>query len=511
MSNSLLIRALAIYGACVAIALFVGYDLASWDDQVNFRIILGVGGLMLLPLLLKWHHLWLIAVWNTTAVAYFIPGYPSAALFLTAVSLLISVLQHAINQEALLINVRTIVWPLIFMAVVVWVTARLTGGIGLSIAGSTNVGGKRYIYLLGAILGYFALAAQKIPLEKARRYAAVFFLSPATGAISDISLFFGPSLVYYIFLIFPSNGIWEPGAEVAGPNAIERFAGIGGACAALNIGLMALYGIRGIFNLQKPWRMALFFAALITSLVGGFRSVLVNQALVFAVLFCVEGLLSTGLLPVLVGIAVLVGAALFPFADSLPMSMQRTLSVVPFLKVSDDAASSAKASSDWREQMWLEVLPEVPRYLALGKGLSLNAKELARFNTPNMSDEEGAGAIYASDFHNGPLSVIIPFGLAGVIGFLWFIGAGIKVLYCNYKYGDPALERLNTFFLAIFIAKFIFFMAVFGSLYSDFAIFTGLLGLNVSINGGMRQPVRTLKRAGAPAWTPPDTQTAALN
>ena len=368
-----------------------------------------------------------------------------------------------------------------------------------------------YIYLLAGILGYFALAAQKIPPEKARRYAAVFFLSPITGVLSDISLFVGPSAVYYIFLIFPSNGLWEPNSEVAGPQEIERLSGIAVACSAVTTTMMAMYGIRGIFNPYKPWRFVLFIAALGASLLGGFRSVLVNEALIFAVLFCVEGLLSTGMLPAMLGALVLVGAATLPFAQNLPQSMQRTLSVIPFVKVSEDASRSAQASSDWRKQMWLEVLPEVPHYLPLGKGLSLNATELARLNTPNASSEEAEGAIYSSDFHNGPLSVVIPFGLAGVVAFLWFIGASIKVLYYNYKHGDPALNRLNRFFLAIFIAKFIFFMAVFGSLYSDFAVFTGLIGLNVAINGGSRQPARVPKKAGAPNWTPPDARTTALN
>jgi len=42
----------------------------------------------------------------------------------------------------------------------------------------------------------------------------------------------------------------------------------------------------------------------------------------------------------------------------------------------------------------------------------------------------------------------------------------------------------------------IFFFAVFGSLYSDLAMFTGLLGLSVSLNGGIA------KRATAAAPEP---------
>ena len=110
------------------------------------------------------------------------------------------------------------------------------------------------------------------------------------------------------------------------------------------------------------------------------------------------------------------------------------------------------------------------------------------------NDTQGVAEL-AGDYHNGPLSVIIPLGLFGVIGFLWFLGAGISVLYRNHKFGDPAFQRINTFLLAYFIAKTICFFAVFGSLYSDLVGFTGLLGLSVSVNGGLaRKPVVLLSK-----------------
>ena len=110
------------------------------------------------------------------------------------------------------------------------------------------------------------------------------------------------------------------------------------------------------------------------------------------------------------------------------------------------------------------------------------------------ADSTGAeGAELAGDYHNGPLSVIIPFGLPGTIAFIWFLVAGFKVVRRNYLFGDPAFHRVNTFLFAYFIARVIFFFLVFGGLYSDLASFTGLLALSVSINGG------AAKKALAPA------------
>jgi len=95
----------------------------------------------------------------------------------------------------------------------------------------------------------------------------------------------------------------------------------------------------------------------------------------------------------------------------------------------------------------------------------------------------------AGDYHNGPLSVIVAFGIFGVIAFVWFMVAALRVLYRNYQFGDSAHHRLNTFLLAYFVARALLFMSVFGSLYSELAFFTGLVGLSISLNGGVAKPV----------------------
>ena len=92
------------------------------------------------------------------------------------------------------------------------------------------------------------------------------------------------------------------------------------------------------------------------------------------------------------------------------------------------------------------------------------------------------------DYHNGPISVIIPLGIFGSIAFLWLLAAGIRVVYQNYQFGDPALHDINTFFFGYFVVKVVFFFLVFGSLYSDLPVFLGLLAMSISINGGVAKP-----------------------
>jgi hypothetical protein len=501
-----------MYGVCVVIAVFVGYQVTGWDEMASFGVLIAVLLLMLVPFLLKWHHAWLIAVWNTSAMVFFLPGRPNMALVVAGCSLLISVVEHAINQEAPFIRVRILFWPIVFLTVVVLATAKLTGGIGLNIAGSANVGGKRYIYALSGVLGYFAITAQRIPREKAVRYTTLFFVSPVTSLLSDIAFFVGPSAVYYIFLLFPSTGTTDQDIGSGnGPTQIARLGGVAIACSALAFTMLARNGLGGVFNAGKLWRALIFILLFVVSLFGGYRSVLLMFVMTCGIMFLLEEQYNSRLMPVLCCGVLLILVALIPLAEHLPLSMQRALTVVPYLKVSDEAVINAKASSDWRVEMWQQVVPEIPRYLLVGKGYSIDALDLEKINTKGLANEGETGAIMAGDYHNGPLSVIIPFGLGGVIGFLWLIGAGIKVLSNNFKYGDPAFQNINTYFLAAFIAKFIFFMGVFGSFAPDMASFLGMLGMSVSINGGMRQPARAAQKRVSDSWKVTQARPMALN
>ncbi len=97
-------------------------------------------------------------------------------------------------------------------------------------------------------------------------------------------------------------------------------------------------------------------------------------------------------------------------------------------------------------------------------------------------------AIITGSYHSGPLSLLIPFGIFGVIVVVWFWIASVRVLYLNFRYGEPRLRNINTFFLAYFIALVLQFLFVVGFIGSDLPTFVGILGLSISINGGVRKP-----------------------
>jgi hypothetical protein len=105
-------------------------------------------------------------------------------------------------------------------------------------------------------------------------------------------------------------------------------------------------------------------------------------------------------------------------------------------------------------------------------------------------------ALIAGDYHNGPLSLIIPFGIWGVIGFGWFCIASLRVLWRNYNYGDESIKNVNAFLFTCFVAKLFFFFFIFGAFYMDLSTLTGIVAVGVSFNRGMAS------RKTAPALAP---------
>ena len=191
-----------------------------------------------------------------------------------------------------------------------------------------------------------------------------------------------------------------------------------------------------------------------------------------------------------------------PLANRLPVTFQRALSFLP-LNIDPAVRADAQASLDWRIEMWKALLPQVPPHLLLGKGYAITPEDYqmmgANAALHSINPAEQALAL-SGDYHSGPLSVILPFGLWGAIVVIWFLIAGIWALHHNRLYGDPALQNYNTFLFAAFVAKTIGFVFIFGGISSDMVNFAGILGLSISLNGGICRPAR--QTAAAPVGPP---------
>ena len=486
-TGSTALRTLVMYGLCVPLALMVGYLLAQpldWSTIIFFAVMLVI---LITPLLLRWHHLLLLATVNSPAVALFIPGHAQLWQVVAVVSLTISILQLTLSRRLRFIYAPTISRPLFFLLAVFLLTAKVTGGIGFHVLGGESIGGKRYLNLFAAIIAYFAITARRIPPNKAFLYTGLFFLGGAATILSSLANFVGPGLSF-IFWIIPPEAIPGQGASEAS-GAILRLGGLAfGALAVISI-LLSRYGMRGILFSGKPWRPIALATCILISLFGGFRVVLIVILLYLAIQGYLEDVFKSKWMPVLALALVFMATVSLPFTSRLPLPFQRALSVLP-VDVVPEARDAARDSSEWRLAIWRDVLPQVPQYLLLGKGYAMNAQEWYQANSSFSTG--AAGTVMAGDYHSGPLSTVIPFGIWGAIGLAWLLWAGGRLLYNNYRFGDPQIKTINTFLFSAYLCQVIIFLFVFGGFHSDMIRFTSMLGLSIALNGGMCRPARAL-------------------
>ena len=505
MNNSAaILRALIVYAICIPLAVVVGFTAVSVANSPSYANLSEFGMLALIlsvPILLRWHHPLLVLSWNLPLVVFFVPGNPAVFLPMMVVSLGISVLQRAMNKDTRFISAPQITLPLLCLAAVVLATAKLTGGIGLHVLGNSVMGGKKYVFLLAGILGFFALTARRIPPRHAGLYVAVFFLGGCFSVMGDLVAFV-PRGFYFIFLFFPPDPNALPGSPY-----LMRFGGVSAMSSAVFAYMLARYGINGIFRAGRPWRLVVFVLFTTVSLFGGFRSMLLNLALLFLIQFFLEGLHRTRMLPILAFAGLLASVIFLPMANRLPLTFQRVLSFLPMININAGVRGDAQASLNWRIEMWRALLPQVPAHLLLGKGYAISQEDyalMARDTAFYNIDPAQQGLALAGDYHSGPLSVILPFGIWGAIAFLWFLIAGVWALHHNRLYGDPALQTVNTFLLTAFLAKIIYFIFIFGGLSGDIIGFAGYVGLSISLNGGICLPAQNpaVTTAGPPARIP---------
>lgn len=492
MANTFVVsRSHLIYGVCLPLAVLIGYLLAEPLDSGSMAVITLILCVLSVPLVMRWHHPLLIFSCNSCIAFFFLPGHPPLWIILAGASLVLSMVNRSLGQRQNFFQARSLGYSLLFLGLVALATAMISGGVGLRFLGGASYGGKKYIYFFTSIILYFAIATQPIPRNRAYFFVGLFFLSSLVPLISYLGAWLGPAF-YFLAELFPMQVAVDnvEAASAAGRDlitpGIARLGELEEVARGVLCYLLARYGVRGLLDLRRPWRITLLLLAMAASMYSGYRSSLVLFPLTFAVMFFLEGLHRTRYCLLLVLGLLLAAAVLVPNVNKLPLSMQRSLSFLP-INVDVLAREDAGGSTDWRLQMWKQLLPEVPKYLIKGKGYSIDPNELYMINEA-VSRGTASGyeaAMVAGDYHSGPLSVIIPFGLGGAIAFLWFLGASFYTFYSNFRFGDPYLRHINALLLAFFMVQTFVFFFIFGSLYSDLLVFAGLAGLSVSLNGGV--------------------------
>ncbi|MEY4916625.1 MAG: hypothetical protein RL616_538 [Verrucomicrobiota bacterium] len=488
------IRALITYAICIPLAMIVGWMLCNPLDYGTLGFFGLVALLIISPVLIKWNYELMIFGLSSPIYCFFLQGNPPLSQVAVILCLGIAIVDRTMNSSKRFVSPALLTWPFLFTIAMVFATAELTGGIGLKALGGDVAGGKKYIALFLGCATFFAMTSRYIPKSQRNFYILLFFLPGTLQLVSDLFRFLPSPLNYINLLIPPSEAAASTGEFSFSTSRLGSFAGSAGAIANL---MLAKYGLRGILRGDRPLRFGLFFLLLALTMMGGYRITLVSYLMMMTMLFFVEGLHRTRYLMVAIMVLVTTATLLVPTAKHLPTTFQRTLSFVPLLELDQEVRMDAEGSSKWREDMWRDIWPQVPQYLLLGKGYSMSRQDmmmtgdsvLANTWAAKMDGNYNSLAI-SGDYHNGPLSTLMPFGFWGAISYFWVALASLFVMYRNFKYGDAELKTVNTFLMIMCLQRFIGYFILFGAYSSDIGSFAYIVGFSVALNWGICAPKR---------------------
>lgn len=482
----------AVYAASLLLAAFLGYTLAQAQGAQSALVIGAAFGLVLAPLLVRGHQAVLLFAWNSTLSLHLLPGSAPAWLMLGGVTLAILFFQRALVRGGEFNLVRAMTLPLIIFSLVVIVTMLARGGLGVQWLGSGALaGGRKYIYILGAIIGYFAISLQKVPLDRVSLYVSLFYLGGLTGFLGPLGAYLGGPFSYLMMFFNPIEGV----AAAQDAFRVKGFSYVGNAIFGF---MLARYGFGGVFHTHHVWRPVVLVLGMVIGMLSGYRTLLVLYAGTLGLMFLLEGWHRTKWTFVWLVTGSLFMATLYQATPHLPTPVQRSLAMLP-LPVEPAVRMEATGTIEWRQGLWDNLKHDLPTYFWVGKGVAISRVEMEWAETlSRFGGKPWDYAYITGEHHNGFLSVTIAFGVWGLLALLWVFGAGGWLLWRNWRHGRPELAKVNALLLSSYLCWLVLFFTYWGTLYWSLRDFTGILGLSVAINHGLAARPRPTEEWRAP-------------
>ena len=483
-------RNLLIFLAIIPLAIVLGYQVASGTTMGYAAVGLCVM-MVAIPFMLRFYEPIFVFSVNSAFLIPFLPGQPEVKLLMSLFVIGLAVVDRTINKKTRMSLPKSIWLPSLFLLGVIVLTMLGRQGFGGRALGSEMWGAGKYVDIFKAFAILLAFSMIRIPREHVWKYTAIFFLSAMTYSISNVVYSLGSDFRWLFYFLPTETAVLQHIGETMGYSGVVRLSGVAFACMAMIHYMLARYGINGIINTWKFWRILTFAGVIVLSMMGGYRAVLIVIALIMIFQFFYEGLHRTAALPIYACIFFIVSVLTIANIQRMPLAVQRSLSFLP-VEVDSVAANDASGTLEWRLEIWRNVIKEVPDYFWYGKGFSYKGVDY------QLTFEAVKKGIYAAyehvlidgAYHHGLLTIIIPLGIWGIIGFFWLGINGLKLIRYNYVNSPPDLKSINTLVLSYFSAHLLFYCTLYGQFHLDIATFTSLIGFSMALNRSVREQER---------------------
>ncbi|MCS6771922.1 MAG: O-antigen ligase family protein [Kiritimatiellae bacterium] len=469
---------LSIVAVAIVVAI-AAYGFSTRGYLVHLALVLAP----LVVFLVGRPDLWLALVIGIVHSQLIIPGLPTGlhvAHILMAGLLATLIARGSIRKE--LARKRT--WSDLFLLMFLGVLAMTAyvRGFGFRAFGAESWGGMSYLKLF--ITGGLLLAAKSISLSehllrRALYMMLAFSLLPAVAQV--VFLLSGGQIYHQYLFIEPYIGGLIQSLEALDTGGAARFHALGGVSASL---LMITFILVDRSTPASKLLFGLLIAAsAIMAGLSGFRARLLYVVAMLFTVGMIEGdRIRWGRFWFGIAILIISIAGLYVAAPNLPSSIQRAISWLPNINIPFVIKLEANLSTTTRLLVWELAWNEVPQYLLIGKGFTINPNELF---SPSVRSDWVLSSFVGHNYHSGPLSLLLDTGL---FGFLF--GSLFMVLTCVEMFrsrrlliGGGVARRAYLFLLANHIFGVLSYYLIFGDVRESFpAMFVNLMMMHAILN-----------------------------
>jgi hypothetical protein len=344
-------------------------------------------------------------------------------------------------------------------------------GFGFLAFGSSKIGGFNYLHLLLAASIVFTLPRIGISTSMWKpTFIMIGLLAPST-LLADILVTKGFAFgIVRLFLHTSSEiGSMVQETEMGGSDVINRLYSAGPAATGMLLALLCLVPANKFFKFTGiQWLLA--FASIVTlSLLSGYRLMTASLLVMIALAFFFQKEITIPRIAGLCCVACLGLFGVYAYSRDLPNNVQRAISWLPGIDVSNAALGDASGTVDWRLKVWQEALNYIPDYWIVGKGFSYEAQDvIASFYDPEGVD----WALAVGSYHNGWLSMILCTGIIGLaLGLYLLIFPTMRHWRRQFEpWRNPDLKRYHCVFLAAQVTLAVTFVTIYGDVHVSFPV-----------------------------------------
>lgn len=346
-------------------------------------------------------------------------------------------------------------------------------GFGFLTFGGDMIGGFNYLRLL--LSATLVITLPRIGLSPGKWKPALVLmglLAPAT-LVADLLVVSGWDFGVVRLFVQTSGDVAAMAREAAGDdvNSLRRLWAAGPAANAMLLALLCMVPMRRFFQATGIFWLGAFAGIVTLSLLSGFRLMTANLIVIAVLTLYLQKAITTPRIAVLV-IAACIGIfSVYLYSMDLPNSVQRAISWLPGIEISNIARGDAFQTVEWRLRLWRVALRDLPEYWLIGKGFSYNTLEaIAAFQAGLRDDLQWALVVGA--YHNGWLSMLLGTGIIGTILCLILLIAPLREQWKVDRddWNSAALKRYHGVFLAALIANAFVFLVIYGDVHASFPV-----------------------------------------